>query len=96
MRARCCLLHLSNVCSEMNSEGRGTAYASVMGSANLSAPSCPHCRSTTLRNTRPSRSGCYRICGGCNHMWHVTGEALRAEKAPLSSRRPRKSTILEV
>ena len=66
---------------------RGTAYAPLMGSPHISAPSCPHCRGTTLRNTRPSRSGCYRICSGCNHLWHVTGEALRAEKAPLRSRR---------
>jgi len=65
---------------------REPAYALLMGSPQISAPSCPHCRGTTLRNTRPSRSGCFRICSGCNHMWHVTGEALRAEKAPLRSR----------
>ena len=58
-----------------------------MGSTRTSAPSCPQCRGTTLRNTRPSPSGCYRICSNCNHMWHVTGEALRAEKAPLPPRR---------
>jgi hypothetical protein len=65
---------------------RGTAYGPLMGSPHISAPSCPHCRGSTRRNTRPSRSGCYRICSGCNHLWHVTGEALRAEKAPLPSR----------
>jgi len=41
---------------------RGTRYAPLMGSPQISAPSCPHCRGTTLRNTRPSRSGCFRIC----------------------------------
>jgi len=65
---------------------RGTAYAPLMGSPQISAASCPHCRGTTLRATRPSRSGCFRICSGCNHMWHVTAEALRAEKAPVRSR----------
>ena len=29
----------------------------------------------------------------CNHLWHVTGEALRAEKAPLPSRRRAVSRI---
>jgi len=41
---------------------RGTRYAPLMGSPQISAASCPHCRGTTLRATRPSRSGCFRIC----------------------------------
>ena len=80
--------------SRSEQRGRGEhAYAPLMGSPPISAPSCPHCRGSTLRNTRPSRSGCYRICSGCNHLWHVTGEALRAEKAPLRSRRRAVSAI---
>jgi len=58
-----------------------TAYASGMGLRQISAPACPRCSGTALRNTRPSPSGCFRICKDCNHMWHVTGEALRAENA---------------
>jgi hypothetical protein len=72
---------------------RATAYGPLMGSPHISAPSCAHCRGSTLRNTPPSRSGCYRICSGCNHLWHVTGEALRAEDAPLPSRRRAVSAI---
>jgi hypothetical protein len=76
------------VLSKNEQRKRGeTAYALFMASPHTTAPSCPHCRGTALRNTRPSRSGCYRICSGCNYMWHVTGEALRAENAPLPSRR---------
>jgi hypothetical protein len=86
------LLQPSDV-QKRTARASGIAYAPLMGSPNISTPSCPHCRSTTLRNTRPSPSGCYRICSDCNHMWHVTGEALRAEKAPLPSRRRAVSPI---
>jgi hypothetical protein len=62
----------------------GIAYASQMKSRPSNVPSCPNCRSVKLRNTPPTRTGCYRVCNDCNHLWHVTAETLRE----LTTQRP--------
>ena len=48
----------------------------------LDAPHCSQCGGVQLRNTRPTTTGCYRICDTCDHMWHepTRAAAARARK----------------
>ena len=50
------VLQPSNVRPEMNSEGDGNRVCFPHGISSHERTSCPHCRGTTLRNTRKSRS----------------------------------------
>jgi len=47
-----------------------------------------------LRMTAPTRAGCYRICSGCDHLWHVTAEVLRGETPRTTTRAKRKRSAV--